>query len=622
MVWNPGQQLFGDRYIIEQYLGKGGIGITYLAKNKQGQLRVIKTLREEILNDPLWQPHQYKLKQDFKEEALRLALCRHPHIVEVENVFDDGDLPCMAMEYIEGEDLGKRITLKGALPEAEALQYIGQIGDALILVHEKGLLHRDLKPSNIMMRAGKPKAVLIDFGLARQFIPGAVQRHTESRTDGYAPPEQYIPDAERGEYIDVYALAATLYSLLTGQLPMPVPVRLQNFTLQPPKELNSSVGDKVNEAIMRGMALNYKFRPQSVQEWLDLLGAGIVRPTQPAIPSWECAQIIPGISSQIALSPKGDILACAAGSLIHLYSSTTGELLRTLTGHSGIVRSIAISSDGQLLASYSDEDSIRLWDVATGRTIRTFTGHSGMSSLAFSNDGQFLASGDGYAIRLWDVATGRTIRTFTRPHPSNIVGAYLTIAISSDGQLLASCSDHKTIRLWDVATGRKIRTFTGHSDRVYPVAISRDGQLLASCMDDRTIKLWDVATGREIRTFTGHFNRLYSVAISSNGQLLASCMDDRTIKLWDVATGREIRTFTGHSGIVRSIAISSDGQLLASIGGGYKCDNTIKLWDVQTGKEICTLSNSYGVRSVAFIGDDNWLATGTLLGNIIIWRRS
>lgn len=80
----------------------------------------------------------------------------------------------MAMEYIEGEDLGKLITEKGILPEAEALLYIRQIGDALTVVHDRGLLHRDLKPSNIMMRAGKQEAVLIDFGIARQFIPDAV----------------------------------------------------------------------------------------------------------------------------------------------------------------------------------------------------------------------------------------------------------------------------------------------------------------------------------------------------------------------------------------------------------------------------------------------------------------
>jgi serine/threonine protein kinase len=310
MAWNPGQPLFGGRYIIERKLGEGGVGITYLAKNQRGELRVIKTLREQILNDPRWIPHQDKLRQDFRDEALRLALCRHPHIVQVENVFDEVNLPCMAMEYVEGEDLGKQITNKGALPEGEALVYIQQIGNALTVVHDRGLLHRDLKPSNIMMRAGKPEAVLIDFGLARQFISGAVQQHTQSVTPGYAPPEQYVPNAERGEYIDVYALAATLYSLLTGELPMPAPARLQNFTMRSPKDLNSNISDRVNEAIMKGMALNYKFRPQSVQEWLDLLGAGIVAPTQPVIsstqtsPFWECVHIIPNMYPAIAAVSK------------------------------------------------------------------------------------------------------------------------------------------------------------------------------------------------------------------------------------------------------------------------------------------------------------------------------
>ncbi|MEA5564519.1 serine/threonine-protein kinase [Anabaena sp. UHCC 0399] len=533
MVWNPGRQLFGRRYIIERKLGEGGIGITYLAKNKQGKLRVIKTLREEILNNPAWRPHQSKLKQDFKEEALRLALCRHPHIVEVENVFDDGDLPCMAMEYIEGEDLGKRITQKGALPEAEALQYIQQIGDALILVHDKGLLHRDLKPGNIMMRAGKPEAVLIDFGLARQFISGTVQQHTQSFTPGYAPPEQYAPIEERGEYIDVYALAATLYSLVTGQLPMPAPARLQNFTLQPPKDLNPSVSDRVNEAIMRGMALNYQFRPQSVQEWLDLLGAGIVAPTQAVTsllqtpPSWECAHIIPGISGRIALSPKEDILASVAGRVIHLFSSTTGELLRTLIGHSHLVNSVAISSDGQFLASGSRDKTIKLWDVTTGTEILTLTGHSDWVSC---------------------------------------------IAISSDGQILATGSLDNTIKLWAMETGKEIRTLTGLSYGVQSIAISKDGRILANDILKGTIKLWDVTTGTEIITLTGHSRWVKSIAISSNGQILAS--DGNTIKLWDMATGTEIRTLTGHSHWVNSIAISSNGQILAS------GDNTIKLWDM------------------------------------------
>ncbi|MEH2104696.1 serine/threonine-protein kinase, partial [Nostoc sp.] len=525
MAWNPGQELFGDRYIIERKLGEGGVGITYLAKNRRGELRVIKTLREQILNHPQWIPHQDKLRHDFRDEALRLALCRHPHIVQVENVFDEENLPCMAMEYIEGEDLGKLITEKGALPEAEALLYIRQIGEALILVHDKGLLHRDLKPSNIMMRAGKPEAVLIDFGLARQFISGGVLKHTENHTPGYAPPEQYAPIEQRGEYIDVYAFAATLYSLVTGQLPMPAPARLQNFTLQAPKELNGSVSDRVNEAIMKGMALNYKFRPQSVQEWLDLLGASPIPPTQPVIsrlntrPSWECVHIIPGISGEIALSPKGNILASVTGQVIHLFSSTTGQLLRTLSGHSNSVNSVAISSDGQTLASGSRDGTIKLWSVTTGNEIRTLSGHS------------------------------------------NSVNS---VAISSDGQTLAIGSWDETIKLWSVTTGNEIRTLSGHSNSVNSVAISSDGQILASGSRDNTIKLWSVITGNEIRTLSGHSNSVNSVAISSDGQILASGSWDKTIKLWSVTTGNEIRTLSGHSNSVNSVAISSDGQILAS----------------------------------------------------------
>lgn len=88
MAFNPGQQLFGGRYIINSKLGEGGIGIIYLAKNKRGELRVIKTLREQILNDPKWLPHQNKLKQNFRDEALRLLLCRHPSFKLIQEIIE------------------------------------------------------------------------------------------------------------------------------------------------------------------------------------------------------------------------------------------------------------------------------------------------------------------------------------------------------------------------------------------------------------------------------------------------------------------------------------------------------------------------------------------------------
>jgi len=563
MAWNPGQPLFGDRYIIERKLGEGGVGITYLAKNRRGELRVIKTLREQILNHPAWISHQDKLRQDFRDEALRLALCRHPHIVQVENVFDEGNLPCMAMEYIQGEDLGKLITEKGALPEAEALLYIRQIGEALILVHEKGLLHRDLKPSNIMMRAGKPEAVLIDFGLARQFISGGVLQHTQSVTPGYAPPEQYAPIEQRGEYIDVYALAATLYSLVTGELPMPAPARLQNFTMQPPQDLNSSVSDRVNNAIMRGMALNYNFRPQSVQDWLDLLRVGTIPPTQPVTPTPQPPIQNPKSPTPVVAVPE------------------TWECVNTLTGHSKIVNSIAFSPDGRTLASGGWDKKIKIWEVTSGKLLRTLGGwFSGDStnwvrSVVFSSDGRTLADGSSdKTIKIWEVQTGKQIRTL-RGHSDWV----RSVVFSPDGRTLASGSNDETIKIWEVQTGKQIRTLTGHSNSVISVAFSPDGRTLASGSFDKKIKIWEVQTGKEIRTLTNHSGwfGLYSVVFSPDGRTLASGSFDNTIKIWEVQTGKQIRTLTGHSNSVSSVVFSPDGRTLASGSD----DNTIKIWRSQ-----------------------------------------
>ncbi|MEQ8968798.1 MAG: serine/threonine-protein kinase [Coleofasciculus sp. C1-SOL-03] len=271
MVWVKGQQLYGRRYIIERKLGQGGFGITYLAKDRKGNPLVIKTLKDEVMTNPDFIEFRDKYQRDFEREATRLAVCRHPHIVQIENVFHEQSLPCIAMEYIQGEDLWRRVRNRNPLSEAEALGYIQQIGEALTVVHDKGLLHRDLKPQNIMVRSGVSEAVLIDFGIAREFIPNLTQTHSVHVTPGFAPLEQYDEQAHRGEYTDVYGLAATLYCLLTTKVPPPAFMRLVRDSLQPPQALNSNVSDRVNQGILTGMELQPENRPQSVREWLRLL---------------------------------------------------------------------------------------------------------------------------------------------------------------------------------------------------------------------------------------------------------------------------------------------------------------------------------------------------------------
>jgi formylglycine-generating enzyme required for sulfatase activity/predicted Ser/Thr protein kinase len=267
-LWQPNQPLQDGKYIIEKTIGSGGFGITYKAKEQRsGQLVAIKTLSHLEQAKPDFRQRQQK----FVNEALRLARCSHPHIVPVYELIDEDGLWGMVMEYIEGEDLATYIENRGVLSEAEALRLIRQIGEALTLVHNQGFLHRDIKPNNIILRRDTQTAVLIDFGLAREVNLGQLQSMTNHRTECFAPIEQYDRQGKFGAYTDVYALAATLYVLLTGQVPFPAQIRAQNIPLTEPKQHNSQISDKVNAAIIKGMELLPENRPQSVRSWLDLL---------------------------------------------------------------------------------------------------------------------------------------------------------------------------------------------------------------------------------------------------------------------------------------------------------------------------------------------------------------
>jgi len=268
-----GTILQDGKYTLIQEIGRGGFGITYKAKHHYlGQEVVMKTINERLRQHPDFA----KFERQFQDEARRLATCIHPNIVRVSDFFVEAGLPYMVMEYIPGETLGDAFVLPGIpLPEPTAIHYIQQIGAALQVVHNNGLLHRDIKPDNIILRQGTQEVVLIDFGIAREFNGKVRQTHTGLVSEGYSPIEQYLTQAPRTPATDVYGLAATLYALLTAQVPMPALLR-DREQMPSPRELQPHLSAAVNQAIMRGMAVESRFRPATVVEWLQLLpGSGV-----------------------------------------------------------------------------------------------------------------------------------------------------------------------------------------------------------------------------------------------------------------------------------------------------------------------------------------------------------
>ncbi|MEG4148083.1 WD40 repeat domain-containing protein [Microcoleus sp. Pol12B5] len=247
------------------------------------------------------------------------------------------------------------------------------------------------------------------------------------------------------------------------------------------------------------------------------------------------------------------------------------------------------------------------------RCVRTLKGHLGcVTSVAISSNGETIASGSyDRKIKLWNLQKGWEIFTFTG-HSDYVT----SVIFSPNGETIASGSDDEKIKLWNLKNGREILTFNGHSKGVNSVVFSPDGETIASGSEDEKIKLWNLKNGREILTFNGHSKGVNSVAFSRDGETIASGSED-DIKLWNIKNGREVCTLTGHSDCITSVAFSPNGETIVSGSD----DGKIKLWNLKNGREIITFTgHSKCVNSVAFSPDGETIASGSMDNTIKLWN--
>lgn len=276
-----GTWLGGGRYQVLRVIGRGGFGITYDAGDRRLQRRVaMKELFPEsavrhgsrVLTPPSGRAGFEAARERFLREARVLARFTHPGIVRVYEVFEEHGTAYLVMEPLEGRTLVDLLRERGRpFAEDEVLDVAGRVAAALRPIHAAGVLHRDVNPSNVML-THHGRIVVIDFGLARDFDQGQTVGMTRVVTPGYAPLEQYRGTGRFGPSTDVYGLAATLYRLATGRVPVAALERDGGAALPSPRDHNPAISREVSDAILDGLELQPGHRPQDLDAFLARLG--------------------------------------------------------------------------------------------------------------------------------------------------------------------------------------------------------------------------------------------------------------------------------------------------------------------------------------------------------------
>ncbi|HJT78399.1 MAG TPA: WD40 repeat domain-containing protein, partial [Gemmataceae bacterium] len=310
----------------------------------------------------------------------------------------------------------------------------------------------------------------------------------------------------------------------------------------------------------------------------------------------------------LAFAPDGATVAAAGpglGKTIGLWDTTTGKAVRQLPGGREGAEGIAFSRDGRRLASAGRDGTLRLLDVATARAIWELPNKCHRGALAFSPDGEALATSYGDVLVL-DAATGKQVRRLPGPGGAN------ALSFSPDGRTLAAGYESGTIALWDPATGKNRVPLPGHLERAGSIAFAPDGKTVATGSDDKTARLWETASGKERRRFEGHMGRVGAVAFTPDGKMLATGSPGQ-ILLYDLATGKRVPRFTGSVLGAFRIAVLPDGRHLvtATLGGGDR----MRLWEMATGKEVRQYPPDKQVWALALSPDGKVIATAAYAAN-------
>ncbi|QEI43760.1 Protein TolB [Dolichospermum sp. UHCC 0315A] len=282
-----------------------------------------------------------------------------------------------------------------------------------------------------------------------------------------------------------------------------------------------------------------------------------------------------------------------------------------LEGHNDAVRSVTFSPNGKIIATASEDNTVRLWNI-NGKEIRKFIDNNQrFRNVKFSPDNKIIAAiSANNTIKIWQINGEKLITLKGQDNQDNFMNSLCFIP---DSKILAAASQDNTIQLWSI-DGQEIKTLKGHKFPIWSISCSLNSKNIITADLGGFIIIWS-ANGEKIKTWKAGNQSIFDVSFSPDGKTIVTAGGDTTIKLWNL-DGKELKTIGKHDNYVTSVSFSSDGQTIIS----GSADNTVKLWSIE-GKELKTLKgHNNSVFSVSFNPDHKIIASASADNTVKLWN--